>query len=66
MMIYKMVATAFLVGSQIFTMQAENLNPRPIMEMKANAALITLDYSPDGKKIVVGGQTNELTIYDVQ
>jgi WD40 repeat protein len=65
MMIQKMV-TAALVVSQIFTLKADNLNPRPIMEMKANAALITLDYSPDGKKIAVGGQTNELTIYDVQ
>ena len=33
--------------------------------IKTDAAVIALDYSPDGKRIVTGGQTNEVIIWDV-
>ena len=45
--------------------KSENYPKPPILELKTNGALIALDYSPDGKKIVTGGQTNEVIIWDV-
>jgi WD domain, G-beta repeat len=40
--------------------------PKVLLEIKSNAAIIAVDYSPDGKRIVTGGQTNEVAIWDAQ
>ncbi|NJN33520.1 MAG: WD40 repeat domain-containing protein [Saprospiraceae bacterium] len=62
-----MIRQSLILSAAVLILQTAraDFNPKPVVEFKANAALITLDYSPDGKKIVVGGQTNEVSIYDI-
>ncbi len=45
---------------------SNNQNEKPILEIQSTAAIISLDYSPDGEKIVTGGQTNEITVWNVK
>ena len=46
------------------TLKANSLEP-PLIEIRTGQALISMDYSPDGTKIVVGGQNNEVVIWDI-
>ncbi len=37
-----------------------------VVEIRTGAALIAVDYSPDGKKLVTGGQSNEVCLWDAK
>ena len=42
-----------------------NATEPPLVEIRTGQALISMDYSPDGTKIVVGGQNKEVVIWDI-
>ncbi len=57
--------TILLFVFSIFTNLKANLLEPPLIEIRTGQALISMDYSPDGSKIVVGGQNNDVVIWDI-
>lgn len=37
---------------------------QPVLTIKTKEALLSMDYSPDGRRIVTGGQTNDVDVWD--
>lgn len=37
---------------------------QPVLTIQTKEALLSMDYSPDGKRIVTGGQTNDVDVWD--
>jgi WD40 repeat protein len=58
------IAILFLTFSNLF---ANNLADTSYLlaSIKTAAAVISIDYSPDGKRLITGGQTNEVLVWEV-